>query len=76
MLRARRWPTTADDAAPRRCALAVRLPHMKRPLCDDERALSAAVGAAVRRAWRVVARGCRAIFSCGGRRPAAAPAIS
>ncbi|KZT75885.1 hypothetical protein F511_47090 [Dorcoceras hygrometricum] len=43
-----------------------------RRLCDDGWALSAAVGAAVRRAWRDVARGWRANFSCG----AAAPAMS
>ncbi|KZT76323.1 hypothetical protein F511_46651 [Dorcoceras hygrometricum] len=62
--------------APHDCAsLADRCCTLLRRLCDDERALSAAVGAAVRRAWRDVAHGSRAIFSCGGRRPAAAPAM-
>ncbi|KZV07123.1 hypothetical protein F511_45393 [Dorcoceras hygrometricum] len=54
-------------------ALAMRLQHERRPNVAQEVrccwAMSAAVGAAVRRAWRDVARGCRAIF-----RVAAAPA--
>ncbi|KZT75701.1 hypothetical protein F511_47274 [Dorcoceras hygrometricum] len=63
-------------------ALAVRLPHERRPNVTQEAcccwAMSAAVGAAVRRAWHDAARGCRARLPCEDfwwlrRRPAAAP---